>query len=77
MSRPIYQIAHDIFDEWGPNVSRAARPYLEAMTELTSINDMYCADSARSVVLYALSNLGSFRGEKARALKAELKGLLK
>lgn len=77
MARPIWLIAQEIYQEWGPNVSKQARPYLEAMTELETINDMYYADSARSVVLYALSNLGSFRGEAARRLKRELKELLK
>lgn len=77
MSRPLWAIAQDIYMDWGVNVSSSARPYLEAMTELETINDMYYADSARSIVLYALANLGSYRGETARKLKAELKELLK
>lgn len=77
MSRPLWAIAQDIYQDWGVNVSRSARPYLEAMSELETVNDMYYADSARSVVLYALANMGSYRGETARKLKAELKQLLK
>jgi hypothetical protein len=45
------------------------------MLELNSINDKYYEDSAKSVVLYFLSNAASFRGERAKALKAELKAL--
>jgi hypothetical protein len=51
-------------------------PYLEPMLSLSSIDDDYYYDSGRSVVLYALSNLGQWRGEKARAIKAELKAMV-
>jgi hypothetical protein len=47
------------------------------MKSLTSISDTYYADSADSIVRYALSNLTSWRGEKARQIKAELNGMLK
>ena len=77
MSRPLWAIAQDIYTDWGNNVSRHARPYLEAMSELETVNENYYADSGRSVVLYALSNMGSYRGETARRLKRELKELLK
>jgi len=72
--RSIRSIALDIRREWA-KVNYAAKPYLEAMLELDSINDKYYNDSAKSVVLYFLSNAASFRGERAKALKAELKAL--
>jgi len=72
--RSIRSIALDIRKEW-VKVNYAAKPYLDAMMELNSINDKYYNDSAKSVVLYFLSNAASFRGEKAKALKAELKAL--
>ena len=72
--RSIRSIALDIRKEWA-KVNYAAKPYLEAMLELNSINDKYYNDSAKSVVLYFLSNAASFRGERAKALKAELKAL--
>lgn len=75
MSRPISVIAYDIRAAW-PKVSPYAKPYLEAMTCLDTINDSYYSDDARSVVLYFLSNASSFRGEQAKALKLELKELL-
>jgi len=72
--RSIRSIALDIRKEW-TKVNYAAKPYLDAMMELNSINDKYYEDSAKSVVLYFLSNASSFRGERAKALKAELKAL--
>ena len=72
--RSIRSIALDIRKEW-TKVNYAAKPYLDAMLELNSINDKYYNDSAKSVVLYFLSNASSFRGEQAKALKAELKAL--
>ena len=72
--RSIRSIALDIRREWA-KVNYAAKPYLDAMLELNSINDKYYNDSAKSVVLYFLSNAASFRGERAKALKAELKAL--
>lgn len=75
--RPISAIAYDIRKEWGTKINYAAKPYLSVMLGLGSINDTYGFDSARSVVLYFLGNASSFRGEKAKALKLELKQHLK
>ena len=72
--RSIRAIALDIRKDW-VKVNYAAKPYLDAMLELDSINDKYYEDSAKSVVLYFLSNASSFRGERAKALKTELKAL--
>jgi hypothetical protein len=72
--RPLYVIARDIYKVW-PKVNYAAKPYLEAMTDLTSIEDKYGYDNARSIVLYFLSNASSFRGDQAKALKLELKSI--
>jgi hypothetical protein len=54
-----------------------ARDYVEAMSRLNKITDQFFADTAESVVRYALSNLSTWRGDQARAIKAELKDLLK
>lgn len=72
--RSIRSIALDIRKEWA-KVNYAAKPYLDAMMELDSINDKYGFDNAKSIILYFLSNASSFRGERAKALKAELKAL--
>ena len=76
MSRPIAVIADEIVNEW-KNVNYAAKPYLVAMFSLNSINDNYYQDSGSSIVAYFLGNANSFRGDKARALKAELNAILK
>lgn len=75
MSRPIYAIARDIKASW-PKVSPYAKPYLDAMSDLNSINDSYYMDTAHSVILYFLSNAQSYKGERAREIKLELKALL-
>ena len=76
MARPLYEIARDISKDW-KNVNYAAKPYLEALAQLDTINDSFFADSAKYVVLYFLGNASSWRGPVAKAIKAELKGLCK
>ena len=70
--RPLYEIAGDIQNHW-KKVYFGAVPYLEAMFSLNSIDDEYICDSAKSVVLYFLANASTWRGEKAREIKKELK----
>jgi hypothetical protein len=80
MSRPIHEIAREINDDWrliGKGVSPYARPYLDAMHALNSINDNFYEDSADSVIRYFLANASTWRGEKAKEIKKELKSLLK
>jgi hypothetical protein len=72
--RPLSTIASDIRTHW-KNVSPYAKPYLDAMAALNSINDNYYLDSAKSVVLYFLSNATGFRGTEAKRIKTELKGM--
>lgn len=74
--RPLYEIAADIQNNW-KNVYFGAVPYLSAMRGLTSIDDSFGYDSADSIVRYFLSNASGWRGEDARRIKAELKGMLK
>lgn len=74
-ARPLYAIAQDIRKAW-PKVNYAAKPYLEAMQGLSSINDKYGYDSAKSIVMYFLANASSFRGDEAKALKVELKKIV-
>lgn len=74
--RPLHEIADEVWRDWGSKVSYAARPYLKAMGDLTSIDESYGYDSARSVVRYFLSNARTWRGDVARRVKAELKGML-
>jgi len=76
-TRPLYTIASDIRKDWGAKVNYAAKPYLDAMSSLNSITDNYGADSAKSIVAYFLSNASSWRGEVAKAIKAELNAMIK
>jgi len=73
--RPINVIEKEIRATW-LNVSPYAKPYLDAMSQLQSIDDNYYLDSGRSVVMYFLSNASGYRGDDARRIKAELKEML-
>jgi hypothetical protein len=73
--RPLYQIAVDIRSDW-PKPYFGAVPYLNAMRGLQSIDDAYGLDNARSIVRYFLANAATWKGDKARAIKTELKGML-
>ena len=79
--RPLNEIARDIEKVWNANskngVHYTAKPYLDALKQLHDIKDNYMFDSAKSVVNYLLSNMGTFRGEGAPELKNELKALVK
>lgn len=76
MVRPLSIIAAEIRRDWR-NVNYAAKPYLEAMASLNDIRDNYYHDTGKSVVLYFLANAGSWRGDVARRIKAELKEMSK
>jgi hypothetical protein len=73
--KTISTIAREISREW-KNVNYAAKPYLQAMYSLDSVNDSYYQDSAKSVVSYFLANAGGYRGEAAKAHKAALKAIV-
>jgi len=76
MTRSLNTIANDIRKDWTkPNY--AAVPYLDAMGSLSTMQDKFYFDDAESVVRYFLSNATSWKGETARAIKAELKSMLK
>ena len=75
-TRTLSQIASEVRKDW-QKVNFAAKPYLDAMSSLNGINDNYYFDSGKSVVLYFLSNASSWRGEKAKEIKAELKAMCK
>lgn len=76
MNRSLDTIARDISRDWTKPYFGAVS-YLNAMHSLQSIRDKYYCDNAESVVRYFLSNATTWKGETARAIKAELKALLK
>ena len=74
MTRPIHTIAREIIADWKRPYFGAV-PYLAAMQSLDTIDDDYGYDDARSIILYFMANATTWRGAKAREIKAELKAL--
>lgn len=78
--RLLKDIAADIFADWKTMRERGenhpAWPYADAMRELKTVNDRYFLDGARDIVQRFLGNAGGWRGEQAKAIKAELRALL-
>jgi hypothetical protein len=75
-NRPIHVIAKEIRADW-KKVYFGAMPYLQAMDGLNSITDNYGYDTAKSIILYFLANAGTWRGETAKRIKAELNKMIK
>lgn len=83
--RPLNKIAAAILADWGPIAFTPERraymyycmPYVQAMLELVSVNDMYGLDDAEDIILRFLSNAASWRGDTAKSIKAELNAHLK
>lgn len=75
-TRSLSTIAREIATSWR-NPYFGAIPYIQAMRTLTSVNDHYGLDDARSIVNYFLANAQTWKGDDARRIKTELKNLLK
>lgn len=73
--RFLFTIAHEIKADW-KKMAPYAKPYVDAMLRVNKITDKYGADNAREIVAYFLSNAGTWRGETAKRIKAELRALL-
>ena len=73
--RNVSTIAKEIKTDW-TKISPYAKHYLDAMFCFDKVTDNYGSDSGKSVVLYFLSNAGSWRGEKAKEIKKELKQMV-
>ena len=58
-------------------VAGPAKPYLDALGSLSDMNSTYGADSARDIIVYFLGNATGWKGETAKAVKAELNRRLK
>ena len=74
--RPLFEIAREIRKDWGAKVYFGAKPYLDAMAYLTNVTDSYGCETAKTQVIYFLSNAGTWRGETAKRVKAELKKMV-
>ena len=71
----VSEIARQVRKHW-KNVNFAAKPYLDAMMGMETVDDNYGQDPGRHIVSYFLSNANSFKGPEAKAIKAELKSRL-
>ncbi|AVO22121.1 hypothetical protein PBI_WAITS_94 [Gordonia phage Waits] len=75
-ARPLHVIADEIRKTW-KNPYFGAVPYIEAMARLLDVGSNYGWDSGDSIVRYFLANAGTWRGEDAKRIKAELKAMVK
>ena len=73
--RTLNAIAKEIRTDWAKPYFGAV-PYLRAMSELSSIDEHYGYDDARSIVRYFLANAATYRDDTAKRCKAELKSML-
>lgn len=73
--RPLFVIADEISLCWKKPYFGAV-PYLEAMKSLSGPSDNFGFDSGEKIVLYFLTNADRWRGDDARRIKAELKGIV-
>jgi hypothetical protein len=77
--RTLRAIAGEIARDWkkvADNEQHPAHPYIDAMRGLEKITDQYAAESGANIVRYFLANAGGWRGDVAKRVKAELKGML-
>ena len=54
-----------------------AIPYLQAMLCVDNLSDRYICEDGRTQVIYFLGNAQTWRGERAKMIKAELNRRLK
>jgi hypothetical protein len=74
--KTIAAYAAEIRKDW-KNVNFAAKPYLDAMLYLDTMADRYIAEPAPMIVGYFLANAGGWKGPVAKAVKADLKAMIK
>lgn len=74
--RPLSTIAAEIRRDW-KKINYAAKPYLDAMSQLHSPSDKFYAEDGKSIILYFLSNASGWRGDVAKRIKSELKEMAK
>lgn len=80
MKRSLSAIANEIIKDWSKAKSGiyfGAVPYINAMAQLINPHDKYGEDEGRDVINYFLANAGTWRGETAKRVKAELREMVK
>jgi hypothetical protein len=74
-TRALWEIAVEIKRDWTKPYFGAV-PYIDALSTLGSVTDMYYYDPADDIIRYFLANANTWRGETARRVKAELRSML-
>lgn len=76
--RPVHEIAQDIRFSMpkGTSTWTFCKPYVEALETLERWDEDFGADSAREIGLRFLCNAAGWRGERAKALKDEIREAL-
>jgi aminoglycoside phosphotransferase (APT) family kinase protein len=73
----IAQLIRKDYQSKGKPVHPHAKPYVDAMACMHSIDDNFGLDDGRGIVAYALGNLTTWKGQTAREVKSELNRRLK
>jgi hypothetical protein len=79
MTRTLSAIAIEIAGDWAPRgkgIYFGAVPYIQALAQLETVDDVYGMDDARGIVRYFLCNATTWRGDVARRVKLELKTMV-
>ncbi len=71
------KIADIIYDDWWENISTEAKPYVEALFNLSDFNDSFWYDSADTIITYFLMNSTNWKWDIAKKVKKALKRLIK
>lgn len=74
MGRTPSEIVKEIRANWTKPYFGAV-PYMDAMESMDSFKAPFGYDSGESIGLYFLANAGTWRGDVARRIKAEIKAL--
>lgn len=77
----ISDIAQIIQKDWKATskngVYFGAKPYLDALKTMSTIDQNYYSESGKSIVIYFLANAQTWKGEVAKAIKAHFNKLIK
>lgn len=73
--RKISTIAREIKKYW-PKPHYSAKPYLDAMMDMDTIDDMVLHETGKDIVTRFIGNASTWRGPDAKRIKAELKEMV-
>lgn len=81
MTRPIDVIAYEIIEDWNENsvkgIPNTVKPFLNAMTQLNSIEDSYGYDSAEEIIKLFIINASRFyKTQNSKKYLDELKKIV-